>query len=133
MASELRKKTQTAIDALRESNETCSLALLIDGDTGLVLCKSSDAVIPQNKLDDLATGAQDQRKNSLALAMTESASNPDLMSWIQIEKDSITAVIRRGQDSDDALICQFKDMPDRTALLNSARTIFDLATDAEAA
>jgi len=133
MASELRKKTQTAIDALRDANDACSLAMLIDGDTGLVLCKSSDSVVPQNELDELASGAQDQRNNSLAAAMIEESTNASLLSWVQIEKDSITAVISPAQDNDDRLICLFNAMPDRSTLLGSARTIFDLTTDVEAA
>ncbi len=133
MASELRKKTQTAIDALRDANDACSLAMLIDGDTGLVLCKSSDSVVPQNELDELASGAQDQRNNSLAAAMIEESTNASLLSWVQIEKDSITAVISPAQGNDDRLICLFNAMPDRSTLLGSARTIFDLTTDVEAA
>ena len=133
MASELRIKTQNAIDALREANNACSLAMLIDGDTGLVLCKSSETVIPQNQLDELATGSQDKRKNALALALIEASSNSEYLSWIQIEKDTITTVISPAQESEDTLICQFSDMPDRAALLTSARTIFDLTSVSEAA
>lgn len=133
MASELRIKTQTALDALRDANDTCSLALLIDGDTGLVLCKSSDAVVPQNELDELATNARGQRKNALTKAIVEVSTDPDFLSSIQIEKDSITAVINPVQNSDDALICQFDRMPDRATLLDSVRAIFDLTSDVEAA
>jgi len=66
MASDLRVKTQNAIDALREANKNCSLAMLIDGDTGLVLCKSSQSVIPQDELDELAASTQTQRGNLIA-------------------------------------------------------------------
>lgn len=133
MASELRVKTQNAIDELRNANEACSLALLIDGDTGLVLCKSSDATVSQNELDDLAADAQKQRKDSLLKSMTEASAKPSFLSSIQIEKKSITAVMAPAAGGDDTLICQFDSMPDRTALFNSARAIFDLTNDAEAA
>jgi len=133
MASELRQKIQTAIDKLRTENSSCSLALLIDGDTGLVLCKSSDAIVPQNALDALAENAQAKHKNSLVDAMTEASSESKLSSWVQVEKESVTAIIRPTQESDDALICQFDTMPDRSALFGSAREVFDLTTDAEAA
>ena len=133
MASELRIKTQAAIDALREANTACSLALLIDGDTGLVLCKSSDAVVSQNELDELATAAQTRRKSPLTDGITEVSKEPKFLSSFQIEKDSITTVISPVQNSDDALICQFDKMPNRATLLDSARAIFNLTNDAEAA
>ena len=133
MAPDLKQKMQIAIDDLRATNESCSLALLVDGDTGLVLCKSSDAIVPQEKLDELATSARDRRKNLLTIAMIESSSNPDFMSWVQVHKDAITAVVSPANDYDDALICQFSDMPSRSVLLDTARDALTMINDAEAA
>lgn len=132
MASELREKTQKAIDALREANSTCSLAMLVDGDTGLVLCKSSDAVVPQNELDELASGAQQQRGNALHSAMIDTTTDASLFSWTQVTKESITTAITSVGSGDETLICQFESAPDRPTLHKSASAVFDLSSDAEA-
>ncbi len=133
MASDLRVKTQNAIDALREANKNCSLAMLIDGDTGLVLCKSSQSVIPQDELDELAASTQTQRGNLIASAMVDMSSKARSMSWSQFDKTAVTTVVSSVGANQDTLVCRFDSAPDRSALFESAQTIFDLTSDAEAA
>lgn len=133
MASDLRKKTQDAIDALCDSNEGCELAMLIDGETGLVLCKSSDAAVPQNKLEDMAANAQSERKSALVSAMIASSDNANLLSSVRMKNDAVTAVVTPAGENDDSLVCQFNAMPNRLALFDSARAVFDLTSEAEVA
>jgi len=107
--------------------------MLIDGETGLVLCKSSETVIPQNELDELATITQEQQSNPIASAMLGIAPKAHLLSRTQIEKTTVTTVISSIGGNEDMLVCQFDSSPERSTLNASAQKIFDLASDAEAA
>jgi len=132
MASELRKKTQEAIDTVRETFGGCELAMLIDCETSLVLVKSSQSSVPQDQLDRLAVSAQSDLEGNLATALTNSANEGDILSAVNVEKDKIVAMLRL-QGSDDALVCQFANLPNRTDLQDAAKQIFDLSIEGEAA
>ena len=133
MASNLKIRTQEAIDALRSNVDGCTLAMLVDGETGLVLCKTSDTVVSQDQLDDLATAASTDLNGPLAIALSDNASSTDLLTGMRIGKESTIVALRASQPGQDALICQFDSPPNQSNLSAAARTVFDLTTEGEAA
>lgn len=133
MASNLKQRTQEAIDALQSGVDGCTLAMLIDGETGLVLSKTSDTVVPQDQLDELATTLSHDLNGPLATAFSADASSADLLTGVRIGKDSIVVALRKSQSGQDALICQFNTHPNRSDLSAAANAVFDLTTEGEAA
>lgn len=133
MASELRQKTQEAVDKLRERINGCNLAILIDPETNLVLCKSSEKSVSQDQLDLLADSAQLEVKGALASALKNNAADEDLLTAFNIGKHTIVAVIKSLGKNEDMLVCQFKIMPNRSDLRDAAEYVFNLSTDVEAA
>ena len=53
----LRKKTREAIDSLHERLKECQIAMLIDQETGLVLCKSAASPSSQTLVEQVANDA----------------------------------------------------------------------------
>jgi len=133
MASELRIKTQEAVDNVRDLVDGCDLAMLIDRETGLVLCKSSQGTVPQDQLDKLAGSAQTELNGTLATALTNSASEGDVLSSFNVGKDKVIVVLKSQGLSEDALVCQFTKLPNRSDLQDAAEAIFTLSTEVEAA
>jgi hypothetical protein len=133
MASDLRKKTQEAMDVLRDDVDSCQMAMLIDRDTGLVLAKSSASVVPQNKLDQLANSAQTELAGPLLNALTVETKGDEIVTALYVGKDEVIAVVKSLRSNDDALVCQFTAMPNRSALTDAATAVFSITTQAEAA
>ena len=133
MASKLREKTQAAVDKLRNDVEGCDLAILVDPETNLVLCKSSGKSISQDQLDRLADSARLDLEGALAKALVTDAADGDLLAAYNIEKNTVVAVLNSQGSSDDVLVCQFANMPDRSDLHAAAELVFNLSTDVEAA
>ncbi len=133
MASELRQKIQEAADKLRDRVDGCDLVILIDPETNLVLCKSSEKPVSQDQLDRLADSALVELDGPLASALTSNAAGKDSLTSFNIGKQSILAVIKSQGSTEDMLVCQFKTMPNRSDLRDAAGQIFNLSTDVEAA
>ena len=133
MASELRKKTQDAIDGMREDVAGCELAMLIDRDTGLVLAKSSEKAVPQNRLDQLSASARTELSGSLVTALSDLTSDGDIFTALYVGKKEVVAVVSSVNHREDALVCEFSDIPVRADLLKAASTVFNISDAAEAA
>lgn len=133
MASELRQKIQEAVDELRDHFEGCDLVILIDPETNLVLCKSSEKPVSQDQLDKLADSALAELDDPLASALTSNAAAEASLTSFNIGKQSILAVIKSQGSAEDMLVCQFKTMPNRSDLRNAAEQVFNLSNDVEAA
>jgi len=133
MASDLRKKTQEAMDLLRESVAGCQLALLIDRETGLALCKSTVNVVPQNRLEQLSAAAQRELAGSLIAALPQQGTEDGILTALYVGKDEVVAVLKSLRSEDDALVCQFTDLPNRSDLIDAAEAVFSVSVEAEAA
>lgn len=133
MASNLREKTQTAVDDLRGSVEGCNLAMLIDPETGLVLCKSSDAAVSQDRLNSVASSAQSALRSSLLNAKGDVSPTATLVSVSQIGKTATTVTLQPIPSHDEALVCRFDGTPDQDALSAAARSVFSITSGTEAA
>lgn len=132
-SSDLRKKTQQAVDGLRSGIEGCTLVMLIDQETGLVLCQSSAAAVSQDRLDAVATDGQTALRSSLLKAKDELSPDATLVSVSKIGKSDMTITLQPIPASDEALVCRFDTAPNRTDLSAAARTVFAVTSETEAA
>lgn len=133
MASELKRKTQEAIEGLRERVSGCDLAMLVDRETGLVLSKSCETTVSQNHLETLANTARADLDSMLSSSVIDLGENAALLSTSRIGKAGVTVVLRSVLSEDEALVCRFAAMPDRADLSLAANAVFEISLDAEAA
>jgi len=131
--SNLRTKTQDMVDALHERLKDCRLAMLIDQETGLVLCKSSASPGSQNQIEQIAEEALAEIRASSATGFRASASLPELLLITRIRKADVLVFLQDLCRGEDALVCQFNSQPNRTYLMEVASEIFGLPTIMEVA
>ncbi len=127
MASESRQKTQDAVNALRDSIENCDLAMLIDSDTGLVLCIDSETTLPHDVLERIADTAKVDAGSPLAKAMADDGAP---LSVSKIDADGWTVALKASA-GDEFLVCRCATAPDRTALDAAAQVVFDVLSPAD--
>ena len=133
MASKLREKTQKAVDEMRASVSGCNLVLLIDPDTGLVLSKSSDDTVSQDRLNSVATAAQTALRSTLMNSADEVSSKTTLVSVSQIGRTGTTVTLQPMPARDEALVCRFDGTPNRDELSTAAKSVFAVTSGTEAA
>jgi len=129
----LRKKTREMIDALHARLKDCQLAMLIDQETGLVLCKSAASPSSQTMVEQIATDALAELKLQSARSFHKSADEPELLSVTRVAKSAVTVIVQDLKSNDDALVLVFKKQPNRAYLMEVAAEIFQLPTSMEAA
>lgn len=135
MTSNLKQKTQEAIDTMRELVDGCDLVMLVDRETGLILSKSSAKPLAQNHLEQIAATALADLRDPLAAAVPGQQGAAGLVALTRMHKDDIVVALRTSNDnqSEDALVCQFTDKPDRRDMIDAAGDVFALSASAEAA
>ena len=130
---ELRKKTRDAIDALHGRLKECQLAMLIDQETGLVLCKSSASPTSQTKVEQIAADALSEINVPSAVSFQKSVEAPELVSITRLQQSLVMVIIQDLRKKEDALVCLFKKQPNRAYLMEVASEIFNLPSTMEAA
>jgi hypothetical protein len=133
MASELKRKTQEAIEGLRERVSDCDLAMLVDRETGLILSKSTETTVSQNLLETIANTARGDLDSMLSNSVSDLSENAALLSVSRVEKSGVTVVFRSLLSADEALVCRFTSPPDRAELSISANAVFEVSLETEAA
>ena len=129
----LRKRTREAIDALHERLKDCQFAMLIDQDTGLVLCKSAATPSSQTLIEQIATDALAELQLQSAQSFRGSVDGPELLSITRVAKSAVTVIVQDLKSKEDALVLVFKKQPNRAYLMEIAAEIFELPTSMEAA
>jgi len=133
MLAELRKKTQETIDTMRELVDGCQLVMLVDQETGLVLCQSAAVSVSYDQLEYLAEGARKYLKSALVTALSGIDKDTECLVVTRFGASGVTAVIQNLECRDEVLVCQCESMPSRTDLMDAANEVFELSSTAEAA
>lgn len=133
MASERRKEIQSAVADLRGNIEGCSLAMLIDSETGLVLCNSSDTVISQDRLEAIANTGRADLQSPTVSAMLALTKSDGPVSNTNIEEDAITVAIQVTTKSETTAICVFDEAPNPEELIDRSRVVFAITETMEVA
>jgi len=129
----LRKKTREAIDSLHERLKECQIAMLIDQETGLVLCKSAASPSSQTLVEQVANDALAELRSQSAQSFHASVDEPQLLSLTRVAKTAVTVIIQDLRSEEDALVLVFNKQPNRAYLMDVAAEIFELPISMEAA
>ena len=129
----LRTKTRELIDALHERLKDCQFAMLIDQETGLVLCKSAASPSSQTLIEQIAGDALVELRLRSAQSFHASVDEPELISITRVAKSAVTVIVQDLKSQEDALVLVFKKQPNRAYLMEVAAEIFELPQSMEAA
>ncbi len=129
MASDSRQKTQAAVDALREDVTTCTLAMAVDVETGLVLCTDTASTLPHDMLERMSDTARADLSAPWIAAMG-GADRP--VSVTRIDSEGHTTALQPA-GGEEIVICRSTAAPDHAALGRAAGAIFDVLSSTEGA
>lgn len=133
MASNTRQQIQDRIDHLASLVDECHCVVLVDWQTGLILCRDTDATIPQDALDALAADGLEALQSpfmSSVIALSDSLST---VSCTRHTATGITFGIQSREIGAEAIICAGKNINDRVSLERDAQELLTFLAKAEAA